>query len=70
MAFFLTSAETDALLSAPNQKTWIGKRDHTFLVVAIQTGMRLTELTSLKWEDVHLEQDAHIHCLHQWPNIS
>jgi len=60
---FLTKAEAAALLGAPNQKTWVGKRDHTFLVVAIQTGMRLAELISLKWEDVHLEQDAYIHCL-------
>ena len=60
---FLTIQEVEALLDAPNQKKWIGKRDHVFLVVAIQTGMRLAELTTLKWEDVHLEQGAHIKCL-------
>ena len=60
---FLTKEEVDALLKAPNQKTWIGKRDHVFLIVAIQTGMRLAELTALKWENVHLGQGASIECL-------
>lgn len=60
---FLTNEEVNALLNTPNQKTWIGKRDHTFLVVAIQTGMRLAELTALLWKDVHLEQGAHIECI-------
>jgi len=60
---FLTNDEVHALLNAPNQESWIGKRDHTFLVVAIQTGMRLSELNALTWKDVHLEQGAYIECL-------
>lgn len=60
---FLTLKETNALVNAPNQKTWVGKRDNTFLVVAIHTGMRLAELTALRWKDVHLEQGAYIECL-------
>ena len=60
---FLAKEEVDALLGAPNQKTWLGKRDHTFLVVALQTGMRLSELIELKWKDVYLEEAPHIECL-------
>lgn len=59
---FLTEEEVAALLNAPNREEWIGKRDYTFLVIAIQTGMRLAELTALKWKDVHLEQIAYIEC--------
>lgn len=53
---FLTEMEVKALLDAPDQKTWLGKRDHTLLVVAIHTGMRLSELLGLKWQDISLDQ--------------
>jgi site-specific recombinase XerD len=55
---FLTDNEVKALLEVPNQKTWLGARDHTLLVVAIHTGMRLSELLGLKWQDVNLNQEA------------
>src|SRR5207249_4465232 len=42
---FLNRAEIDALLVAPDQRTWFGRRDHALLLVAIQTGLRLSELT-------------------------
>jgi integrase/recombinase XerD len=60
---FLTDKEVRALLDAPNQETWLGKRDHTLLVVAIHTGMRLSELLGLKWQDVSLNQGANIECI-------
>jgi site-specific recombinase XerD len=60
---FLTEKEVKALLDAPNQETWFGKRDHTLLVVAIHTGMRLSELLGLKWQDVSLNQGASIECI-------
>ena len=44
---FLTSAEIDALVSAPDPDTWIGRRDHALLLVAVQTGLRVPELTAL-----------------------
>jgi integrase/recombinase XerD len=59
---FLTDKEIKALLDVPNQKTWIGKRDYTLMVVAIHTGMRLSELLGLKWQDVSLDQRASIQC--------
>ena len=37
---FLTRAEVDALLAAPDQRTWSGRRDHAFILLAVQTGLR------------------------------
>jgi integrase/recombinase XerD len=37
---FLTEPEIDALLAAPNRTTWTGRRDHTLLLLAVQTGLR------------------------------
>ena len=42
---FLNRPEVDALLAAPDQRTWLGRRDHALLLVAVQTGLRLSELT-------------------------
>lgn len=42
---FLTHDEVDALLAAPDRDTWIGRRDHALLLIAVQTGLRVTELT-------------------------
>jgi site-specific recombinase XerD len=60
---YLIEAEISALLAAPNQDTWTGRRDHALLVVALQTGLRATELISLTRADVHLGAGAHISCL-------
>jgi site-specific recombinase XerD len=57
---FLTRAEVDALLAAPDQRTWSGRRDHAFLLVAVQTGLRLSEMTGLKREDLILGAGAHL----------
>src|SRR5215468_6782452 len=59
---FLTRPEIDALVAAPNQTTWLGRRDHAFLLTAVQTGLRLSEMTSLRHEDVSLGAGAHVHC--------
>ena len=50
---FLTRPEVDALLAAPDQLTWSGRRDHAFLLVAVQTGLRLSEMTGLKRTGPH-----------------
>ena len=60
---YLTEPEISALLAAPDQGTWTGRRDHALLTVAIQTGLRASELTSLTISDVHLGTGAHISCL-------
>jgi integrase/recombinase XerD len=60
---FLTTAEMDALLAAPDLSTWIGRRDHVLLAVALRTGLRLSELTGLRRQDAHLGTGAHLKCL-------
>jgi site-specific recombinase XerD len=57
---FLNRPEVDALLAAPDQRTWSGRRDHAFILLAVQTGLRLSELTGLRREDLHLETGAHV----------
>ena len=60
---FLTDEEIDALLAAPDTSRWIGRRDRALLLVAIQTGLRVSELTGLRCRDVHLGHGAHVRCL-------
>ena len=48
---YLTDPEIDALLAAPDRSTWTGRRDHALLLVAAQTGLRASELASLRCED-------------------
>ena len=57
---YLTPDEANALLAAPNRERWIGRRDHALLTLAIQTGLRVTELTDLRNQDVHLSTGPHI----------
>jgi site-specific recombinase XerD len=59
---FLTRAETDALLAVPDQSTPLGRRDHLLLLVAMQTGLRVSELTSLTCADAELGTGAHLRC--------
>ena len=59
---YLTRPELDALLTAPDQGTWTGRRDHALLDVAAQTGLRVSELTGLRNQDVELGTGAHIRC--------
>jgi integrase/recombinase XerD len=60
---FLVPEETEALLASPDVATWVGRRDRTFLLVAVQTGLRVSELISLRREDVKLEAGAHVRTL-------
>jgi site-specific recombinase XerD len=59
---FLTRPEIDALLAAPDVTTWLGRRDHTLLLTAMQTGLRLSEITSIRQRDVSLTTGAHVRC--------
>jgi integrase/recombinase XerD len=58
----LTEPEITALLAAPDQGTWTGRRDHALLLVAVTTGLRASELTGLACSDVHLGAAAHVAC--------
>ena len=57
---FLDADEIDAVLAAPDQTTWGGRRDHALLVVAVQTGLRVSELLSLRRHHVHLGAGPHV----------
>ncbi|SDB80401.1 Site-specific recombinase XerD [Raineyella antarctica] len=59
---YLTEDEVDALLAACNPDTWTGRRDHTFLLLAVQTGLRISEMIALTPSDVHLDTGAHVAC--------
>ena len=59
---FLTEAEIDALLAAPDRTTWTGRRDTALFGLAAQTGLRASELIGLSCADVHLGAGAHVSC--------
>jgi integrase/recombinase XerD len=60
---FLNREEINALLAAPNRSTWIGRRDRTLILVAVQTGLRVSELIGLNCQDIVLGTGAHVRCL-------
>jgi site-specific recombinase XerD len=57
---FLVRPEVNALLAAPDRQTWFGRRDHAFMLLAVQTGLRLSEITGLKSGDLVLDRGAHV----------
>lgn len=59
---YLTEPEVHGLLACCDQSTWIGRRDHALLLLAVQTGLRISELTGLTRADVHLGAGAHVAC--------
>jgi site-specific recombinase XerD len=59
---YLTEDEAAALVAAPDRSTRIGRRDHALLLVAFETGLRVSELTSLNCGNVHLGPGAHVRC--------
>jgi integrase/recombinase XerD len=60
---FLNREEFDALLAVPDLSTWLGRRDRALLLVAFQTGLRVSELIGLNCQDVVLGTGAHVRCL-------
>jgi len=59
---FLTEPEAEALLASPDRATRTGRRDYAMLILAVQTGLRASELTSLTCRDVHLGSGPHVSC--------
>ena len=59
---WLERHEIEALLGAPDPGTNNGRRHRTLLLVAVQTGLRASELTGLRCEDVQLGAGAHVRC--------
>jgi integrase/recombinase XerD len=60
---FLTDPEVEALLAAPDRRTWTGRRDHALFATAVQTGLRISELIRLRCGDVHLGAGPHVSCV-------
>jgi integrase/recombinase XerD len=58
----LNESEIQALLAAPDPSTWIGRRDRAMFQLAIETGLRVSELTGLRHADIHLTTPAHVAC--------
>ena len=59
---WLTEVEIDTLLAAPDRMTWTGRRDTALFALAVQTGLRASELIGLTCRDVHLGSGAHVSC--------
>ncbi len=60
---FLTPDESEALIAAPDPTTCVGRRDHALLDMAIDTGLRVSELVNLKCEDLVLQTGPFVRCL-------
>ncbi|MEP7193170.1 MAG: tyrosine-type recombinase/integrase, partial [Actinomycetota bacterium] len=59
---FLSPVEVDALVDAPDQSRWEGRRDRVLMLLAIQTGLRVSELTGLNCNDITLGTGASVRC--------
>lgn len=60
---FLQCPEIEALLTAVDRSTWLGRRDYAVLLTGMQTGLRLSEITSLRRQDIALGTGAHVRCI-------
>lgn len=59
---FLTPAEVDELLAVPDRTKWIGQRDYVLLLLAVRTGLRVSELSGLRVDDFILGVGPHVRC--------
>ncbi|WP_149829675.1 tyrosine-type recombinase/integrase [Streptomyces tailanensis] len=59
---YLTRDEIEALLTAPDLNTWWGRRDHALLHLAVQTGLRVCELTGVQLQDIYLGRGPRVLC--------
>lgn len=58
-----TREEIDALLAAPNQADWQGRRDHALLLTLYNTGARVSEITALRRDQVQFASSTFVHLL-------
>lgn len=62
--YYLTEHELQALLKVQKMTTVTGRRDHTMILLGSETGMRISEMTSLQWEDIHMTKcNGFIKCM-------
>jgi integrase/recombinase XerD len=59
---YLVRPEIEAFLAGPDRRTWTGRRDHAMLLLAVQTGLRVSELAGIRCQDVELGAGAHVRC--------
>jgi len=59
---FLTCDEIEALRGAVDTSSWRGRRDYALLTLAVQTGLRVSELIALRTEDITFDTTAHVRC--------
>lgn len=59
---FLAAAEIESLIDAPDLTRWEGRRDRALLLLAVQTGLRVSELTGLNCGDTSLGTGASVRC--------
>lgn len=59
---YLTRPEVEAVLGSVDRSTWVGRRNYAMLLVAVQTGLRLSELTGLRQKDIALSAGAYVRC--------
>ena len=59
---YLTRPELDAVLASVDQSTWVGRRNYAMLLVTVQTGLRISEITGLRQKDVVSGAGAHVRC--------
>jgi integrase/recombinase XerD len=59
---YLTRPEVEAVLGSIDKSTWVGRRNHAMLLLAVQTGLRLSEITGLRQKDLMLGHGAHVRC--------
>ena len=59
---FLDCDQIEALLQAPEPNSRVGRRDHCLLLIAVQTGMRASEIIALRRQDIHMDRGTHVRC--------
>lgn len=60
---YLSPSEVEALVNATDNRTPGGRRDHILLLLAIQTGLRVSELIGLRCKDVVFGRTGvYVHC--------
>lgn len=59
---FLTNVEIEHLLAAPDRRCWIGRRDYALILLAVQSGLRVSEIVDLRRQNVVLGVGAHVRC--------
>jgi len=59
---YLTRSEVEAILGSVDKSTWLGRRNHALLLLAVQTGLRLSEITGLRQKDLMLGHGAYVRC--------